>query len=468
MQKPAHKFIKSALILLFSVQSFVIGSFTSFANFSDYENLRPSQTEEDGFSSLQEINPDVFGWLEIFGTNINYPMVQGTNNQRYLDFNARGEPSLTGAIFMDYRNDANLSNFNHIIYGHDMARDIMFGAIGSFEDETFFNDRQFGMIYNGERHYGIEFFAFMLVDAFDQAIYHPTMTHDNDKLTLLERIENDAIQFRDIDVSIDDRLVILSTCTPTVTNGRHILVGRLTDEVQDNPFLVSHPSVEGGQLYSSGMGSLTPSVNLVIFGAFVFSTSLLVYRVIKRFLLKNRKKEGKVENTKKRKYKHSFIMDLFLLTLRLGVLGGSVVVIFTFVLGATQVADASMFPSLREGDIVFFTRHGFDNIRRDDLVVIRFDGIDQVRRVVATAGDVVDITYFGLEVNGNLVDEPRIMDETTQFADIGVSFPVEVNEGEIFILGDARVRATDSRVYGTVSLENTLGRAFTFLRRRNF
>ena len=87
--------------------------------------------------------------------------------------------------------------------------------------------------------------------------------------------------------------------------------------------------------------------------------------------------------------------------------------------------------------------------------------------MVATAGDVVDITEEGLMINGALQQEHEIYEQTQRY-DTGVEFPMELKEGQIFVLGDSRENASDSRVYGAVDVHDTLGKVMTIVRRRGF
>ena len=125
-----------------------------------------------------------------------------------------------------------------------------------------------------------------------------------------------------------------------------------------------------------------------------------------------------------------------------------------------------MAPAIKDGDLVIFYRYTSSGYQPQDVVALMFNGQKQARRVVATAGDTVDITENGLVVNGAPQQEPEIYQMTERYAD-GVSLPLTVPEGEIFVLGDARTGATDSRIYGCVKIEDTLGKVMTVIRRRN-
>jgi len=157
----------------------------------------------------------------------------------------------------------------------------------------------------------------------------------------------------------------------------------------------------------------------------------------------------------------------------LGGLGIKIVVVcitllltFTFVYGFHRTVDADMSPMIKSGDLVLFYRLNKE-YAIGDLILLEFQGERQTRRVVARAGDTVDFTEGYLVINGTIQQEPEIFPETWSYEN-GVSFPLTVGAGQIFVLGDAREGATDSRVYGSVNIEDTLGSAITVLRRRNF
>lgn len=431
-------------------------------NENDYATYRPMREGELGFEELQNINPEVFGWINIFGTNINYPLVQDGNgdNRRYEHINARGEPSMAGAIFLDVRNSNDLTDFNNIIYGHDMARNTMFGEIGSFANEDVFESRQYGMLFTGETFYGLELFAFLLVDAYDTGIYAPNMTDPAEKQLFIDRIFNEAIQFRDIDITINDRLVLLSTCTPTWTNGRHILVGRLVEEVPEDVFLTGGTRSWGAILLDE-VGELGLATGSFLVIVLTICITLLIVRI------QGRKEEEDLKAIPPRikKKQPTLLGEILLLSSKIAMVLSAFALLFIFLFGATQVSDASMAPSVREGDIVFFQRIGAE-VSVGSNVVVRYGGQTQVRRVVAVAGDEVDITADGLVLNGIIQIEMHIFEETTQFVE-GINFPLVVPYGEVFVLGDSRRSAQDSRIYDTVPIDDILGSVVSVVRRRN-
>jgi len=157
--------------------------------------------------------------------------------------------------------------------------------------------------------------------------------------------------------------------------------------------------------------------------------------------------------------------DLLGLLAKVAIVGVVFGLIFTFTHGIARDTDPDMAPTVKAGDLVMFYRLD-KNYEISDLVALRYQGQLEVRRVVAQAGDVVDITKDGLVVNGALQQEPDIY-EPTQPYQTGISFPVKVGPGQVFVLGDARDNATDSRVYGPVDTKDTLGKVIAIIKWRD-
>ena len=209
------------------------------ANATQYEQYKPRAEDKDNrsFNELKEINEEVIGWLSVYGTNIDYPLTQAEDNETYVNTSVTGEKVLSGSIFLDYRNQSDFSDFNSIIYGHHMNQQVMFGEIGEFQDEAYFQERRYGKLYNGKKEYGIEFFAFVEADGYDKSIYTPAIIAPDKQQDYLAGLLEKALHIREIEDNSFEHLVLLSTCTSSVTNGRHILVGRLSDTIYDDYFL---------------------------------------------------------------------------------------------------------------------------------------------------------------------------------------------------------------------------------------
>jgi signal peptidase I len=160
----------------------------------------------------------------------------------------------------------------------------------------------------------------------------------------------------------------------------------------------------------------------------------------------------------------SVLRDVLALVVKVAAICGVAALVFTFIYGLHRSADPDMDPAVKDGDLVVFYRIDKD-YAAGDLVVFEAGGGQQVRRVVAIAGDTVDITDDGLIVNGALQQEQDIFEATPRYAE-GTDLPVTLGEGEVFVLGDSRENATDSRVYGPVNTDDTQGTAIAIVRRR--
>ena len=157
--------------------------------------------------------------------------------------------------------------------------------------------------------------------------------------------------------------------------------------------------------------------------------------------------------------------ELSALGIKIAVIAIAFGAIFTLVYGFHRNTDPDMAPMVKTGDLVMFYRLHKD-YAIGDLLLLDFQGERQVRRVVAKAGDTVDFADGYLIINGAAQQESEIHEETWQY-ESGMRFPLTVGEDQVFVLGDARENATDSRVYGPVDTRDTLGSVITIIRRRN-
>lgn len=208
------------------------------ADAAQYEQYKPAADNLPSFEELKQINPEVFAWLTVYGTGIDYPVAQSKDNQKYINTSIMGEYSLAGSIYLDSQNSKDFSDFNSIIYGHHMEASSMFGDLDKFMDEDFFNSHKYGNLSLNGKDYGIEFFGYLLADAYDWTIYNPGITgSDQVKMEYLSYLLNQSVFKREIGANASDRIVLLSTCAAEPTNGRHILIGRLSDDPYPDTFI---------------------------------------------------------------------------------------------------------------------------------------------------------------------------------------------------------------------------------------
>lgn len=207
------------------------------ANAKQYENYKPSENEFLSFGDLQAINSDVIAWLTVYGTQIDYPVVQGPDNIKYVNTNVYGEHSLSGNIFLDSRNNPSFSDFNNILYGHHMEKQVMFGELHKFSDEDFFKTHRYGNFFYDKNDHGLEFIAFIYTDAYDKVIFDPNISGLEAQETYLQALLEKAVQKRDIKINNNDRILLLSTCSALRTNGRDILIAKIVENIYEDSFI---------------------------------------------------------------------------------------------------------------------------------------------------------------------------------------------------------------------------------------
>ena len=182
-------------------------------------------------SELQAINADVCAWLTIDDTNIDYPVLRGDNNTKYLNEDIYGDYSLGGSIFLDYRCSKDFSDQYSLVYGHHMAGGMMFGDIEQFADKAYFDEHPTGWLCLPGKSYQLEIIAFLEVDAYTSALFNLPVAQGGWD-TIVKHIEEDATYRRGAELTEQDRIVALSTCAEETTNGRTILVARMTEAQQ--------------------------------------------------------------------------------------------------------------------------------------------------------------------------------------------------------------------------------------------
>ena len=207
------------------------------ADSAKYLSYKPTEENILSFEELRAMNHDVIGWLTIYGTKIDYPIVKATkDNWEYLSKNAEGDWESSGALYVDYRNNKSFRDFNTIIHGHHMAEHAMFGDLDLFTDRQFFNEHQYAnLFYDGTDH-GVEIISILTIDAYDPIASSANITNDEGKQNLINRIREEQLYGRDVEISIDDHIVVMTTCNLGVTNGRYTLIGKILTHPVRDPF----------------------------------------------------------------------------------------------------------------------------------------------------------------------------------------------------------------------------------------
>lgn len=182
------------------------------------------------WKALKKVNPDVQGWLYQKGTVINYPVVQGTDNDTYLHTRFDKQWSGGGTLFVDCRMETDFKGFNSIIYGHHMKDGSMFRSIRGYTKEDGYYDKHKTLeLATPHGNYHLVVFSAFITKATDEDTYK--MTYDEaEKQAYIDRAwERSELPItRDsVGVTKNDRLVTLSTCAYDYEEARYIVMCKM-------------------------------------------------------------------------------------------------------------------------------------------------------------------------------------------------------------------------------------------------
>lgn len=179
------------------------------------------------FSSLQTENEDVVGWIYCEETPLNYPICQSADNEAYLHTMPDGSHSSSGTIFLDYRVTSDFSGDISIIYGHNMRSGAMFNMVPDYAEQSFYDKHPILYLLTPEQNYIVHLFSGMLTDA-DGWPYVLSFSDDAEKQAYLDRAIAESSFTPQVQPSVDDNILILSTCSYAYDNARYIVMGTLT------------------------------------------------------------------------------------------------------------------------------------------------------------------------------------------------------------------------------------------------
>lgn len=188
----------------------------------------PEDTKEELTGQVRQLSAehsDSVAWLYIPDTNINYPVMQSGDNEYYAHRAADGSYLYAGSLFMDYHCSSDFSDFNSVIYGHNMGNGTMFADIPNYENEEYFMEHSYGWLTTDDNVRLIDFFAVArTVDT--SGLYLADSTFEKWD----SQLRNCASIYKEIEVTESDHLLMLSTCTGAEGSSRTILVGKIIEE----------------------------------------------------------------------------------------------------------------------------------------------------------------------------------------------------------------------------------------------
>lgn len=164
-------------------------------------------------NKLKEKNSDTVGWINVNNTNINYPYVQGKDNNYYLDHSFDKKYNEAGWVFLDYRNDKNLSNKNNILYAHSRLDKTMFGSLSKTLKSNWYNNKDNHIIRLSTEAENTMWQIFSVYKIPEETYYITTnFNSDNDYQKFLNTIKERSIHNFSTNLTTEDKILTLSTC----------------------------------------------------------------------------------------------------------------------------------------------------------------------------------------------------------------------------------------------------------------
>lgn len=263
-----RKSIVSNIILAISVVVFLYSGYQLYTIFSEYHKgdkeyesvideaitEQPAESEETAedsqantqepakktehkvlkvdFDKLKATNKDTVAWISFDEpAKINYPIVQTSDNDKYLQYTFEGKKNAVGAIFMDAENAGDFSDRNTFIYGHNMKNGSMFGHLRKYRDEAFYREYPFFYIYTPDgKEVKYQVFAACIVEDTSDT-YQKTFADDAAYLQYLQYVQSVAMYKTGVEVTAESKIVSLSTCTNVSDTQRFVVHGVKVSEM---------------------------------------------------------------------------------------------------------------------------------------------------------------------------------------------------------------------------------------------
>ena len=197
-----------------------------------YSNLGIEIPEKNlDWKELHKENEDIYAWITVTDTTVDYPVLQHpTDNTYYLNNNIDGTPGYPGCIYTEDYNAKDFSDKNTVLYGHNLKDKTMFSSLHNYEEENTFSKDQYIYIWTEN-----DVFVYKVFAAYEFNSNHLLLNYDYNNEYVYEQYIKDIFNVKDngygianikddIDVTKEDRIITLSTCTADHNSDQRFLV----------------------------------------------------------------------------------------------------------------------------------------------------------------------------------------------------------------------------------------------------
>lgn len=224
LSRAYDRIVTLALVLVLLIVLYCMyDNYWVYSHTLDDSLLRFKPTAQGYDPDESPITSDMVGWLTLYGTNIDYPIMQGDDNVKFLNTDPYGGYSLSGSIFLDSRSSPDFGDPYSLVYGHHMEYGKMFGALDEFLNEDYLRSHTSGELIigrDGRKTCRLEVFASLRASARDEEIF------DVKNGGVLEYIEQNCAVKTD---EPTDRVLALSTCADGDSVSRIVVFCNIID-----------------------------------------------------------------------------------------------------------------------------------------------------------------------------------------------------------------------------------------------
>ena len=200
------------------------------------ESEPPKPQPMHDYEALKQENSDIYAWISMPDTKVDYPVLQSETDNKYLDTNIDGSKGYPGCIYSNMCNSKDFDDYITVLYGHNMKNGEMFGSLHSFNDAEFFNNYETYTVETPKASFTYSIYAVVNYnDKLIPAYYDVKSTQGRDEfVSSLEACrDNTKTHFRDdMEISGEDKLLVLSLCIAGQDTRRYLVVSKLEEVIE--------------------------------------------------------------------------------------------------------------------------------------------------------------------------------------------------------------------------------------------
>lgn len=199
--------------------------------YDDFAELDVSKRKIDFASMQADVNEDIYAWVYVPGTKVDYPILQRSgNNDFYLDHDLNGKKASCGSIYTENYNKKDFNDNHTVVYGHNMKNGSMFKSLRNYDDKDFFEENKYIYIYTEADTRVYEIFG-----AYEYTDEHLLLNYKTDNaggfqkyLDMVKKQPDASGHFnRELTVNSSDKIITLSTCISGKDGSRYLVQGKL-------------------------------------------------------------------------------------------------------------------------------------------------------------------------------------------------------------------------------------------------